>query len=209
MMAVADFNEGDVQGVLHTPEGEPKGGIVLSHGAGSDCRSEILVAACEAFAAAGYVALRCDLAFRQLSRVGPPRRGAGAADRASLAAAMTAIRARAPAPYWLGGHSYGGRQATMLSAEQNNVADALLLLSYPLHPPKQAMKLRTEHFPKLRVPCVFVHGEDDAFATTDELRAALALIPDTTKLISIKGARHDLRRGRINFPLVVETLAGL
>ena len=73
------------------------------------------------------------------------------------------LRGRVGGPVVLGGHSYGGRQATMLAAEEPGVAEALLLLSYPLHPPNKPAQLRTAHFPQLRTPALFVSGTKDPF----------------------------------------------
>ena len=53
---------------------------------------------------------------------------------------------------FLGGHSYGGRQASMLCAEEPDLVAALLLLSYPLHPPRKPEQQRTQHLPDLRTP---------------------------------------------------------
>ena len=74
--------------------------------------------------------------------------------------------------------------------------DALLLLSYPLHPPRKPEQLRTAHFPKLRTPALFVHGSRDPFGSLDELKSAMALIPAPVKLLEIDGAGHDLGRDR-------------
>jgi hypothetical protein len=106
-------------------------------------------------------------------------------------------------PLFLGGQSYGGRQATLLAAEEPELVSALLLFSYPLHPPGKPDRLRTEHLPRLRIPALFVQGTTDPFGTIDELRAALALIPVPTRLLPIEGAGHDLRRGRFEFDTVV------
>ncbi len=92
----------------------------------------------------------------------------------------------------LGGHSYGGRQATMLAAEEPEVADALLLLSYPLHPPEKPEQLRTAHFPQLQTPALFVHGTKDPFGTIEEMQAALKLIPAATQLMVAEKAGHAL-----------------
>jgi predicted alpha/beta-hydrolase family hydrolase len=95
----------------------------------------------------------------------------------------------------MGGHSYGGRQATMLAAEDPAVADALLLLSYPLHVPDKPEQMRTEHFPRLRTPALFVHGTKDPFGTPAEMRKALATIPARYEVQFVEGAGHDLRKG--------------
>jgi len=73
---------------------------------------------------------------------------------------------------FLGGHSYGGRQTSMLIAEEPGLADGLLLLSYPLHPPRKPGELRTKHFPELRKAAFFVHGTRDPFGTIKEMKAA-------------------------------------
>ena len=76
-----------------------------------------------------------------------------------------------------GGHSYGGRQTAMLAAERPDSADGLLLLSYPLHPPKRPQQMRTAYFPELRTPALFVHGARDPFGSLEELREAIAARP--------------------------------
>jgi predicted alpha/beta-hydrolase family hydrolase len=118
------------------------------------------------------------------------------------------LRELAPGTIFLGGHSYGGRQASMLAAEQSELAERLLLLSYPLHPPNKPAQLRTAHFPDLRTPAVFVHGTGDPFGSIDELEAALTAIPARTDLLSIEGAGHDLKRGRFDLGRVVAAVAG-
>jgi len=162
----------------------------------------MLIAAAEAFSAAGITVLRCDLPFRQRRPTGPPSPSGAAADRAGLRDAVAEMRRIVPGNVFLGGQSYGGRQATMLAAEDTEVAQALLLFSYPLHPPGQPARLRTEHFPRLRVPALFVQGTKDPFGTVDELGAAIQLIPAPTQFIPIDGAGHDLRRGRFDLAAV-------
>ena len=182
--------------------------MVLTHGAGGNCNAPLLVAAANAFAEAGLFVLRCDLPFRQRRPTGPPSPSTAGADRAGLKSAATALREIAPGAILLGGQSYGGRQATMLAAEEPNLATGLLLFSYPLHPPGRPERLRTEHFPRIRVPAVFVQGTVDPFGAIAEMRPALALIPAATRLIAIDGAGHDLRRGRFEIaPVVAAVLA--
>ncbi len=93
---------------------------------------------------------------------------------------------------FLGGHSYGGRQASMLCAEEPDLVAALLLLSYPLHPPRKPEQQRTQHLPDLRTPTLFVQGTRDPFASIEELQRAIKMIPARTKLLPVEGAGHDL-----------------
>ncbi len=115
-----------------------------------------------------------------------------AKDREGSKQAAEALRKLASGPLLLGGHSYGGRQSTMLASAEPGVADGLLLLSYPLHPPKRPDQLRTAHFPALRTPALFVHGSRDGMGSIEEMRAALPLIPAATRLEIVDGAGHDL-----------------
>jgi uncharacterized protein len=192
------FLAGAVRGFLHQPIHPLGDGLVLTHGAGGDCQSPLLVAVADAFAAAGIWALRYDLPFRQQRPFGPPCPAASAADREGLRQAVHQLRAIAPGRIVLGGHSYGGRQASMAAAEDPKLADALILLSYPLHPPKKPGELRTGHFHHLQTPAMFVHGTADPFGTVEELRAALALVPAATELVPVDRAGHDLLKGRFD-----------
>lgn len=206
MTNITPFSAADVRGFLHQPVKASGSGLVLTHGAGADCEGPILVAAAHAFVEAGLVVLRCDLPFRQQRPSGPPPRGSAAADRAGLRSAVQAMRGLVSGPVFLGGHSYGGRQASMLAAEEPDIAKALLLLSYPLHPPNKPQQLRTDHFPDLRTPAVFVHGTADPFGTIAELETAIAAIPAAHRLFPVDGAGHDLRRGRVEFAPAIAAL---
>lgn len=192
--------EGGVRGVLHRPAAPAGDGLVLAHGAGSTCEAPLLVALAEAFARRGVTVLRCDLPFRQARPTGPPPPGAAVRDREGLTEAVGVLRRGAGGRTFLGGHSYGGRQASLLAAEEPAVADALLLLSYPLHPPRRPAELRTAHFPRLRTPAFFVHGSHDPFGSLEALRAALGLIPAPARLLPVNGAGHDLRACRHGSP---------
>jgi predicted alpha/beta-hydrolase family hydrolase len=176
--------------------GNYTGGLVLTHGAGTNCQAPLLIEVDAAFTAAGFLVVRYDLPFRQKRPSGPPSPAGAAADRAGLREQVMRIRDLIGAPVFLSGHSYGGRQATMLAAEEPGLVEKLLLFSYPLHPPGKPTQLRTAHFPALRTPAVFVHGTRDDFGTPEEMRSALAMIPAATELILADGTGHDLKKGR-------------
>ena len=173
-------------------------GLVLTHGAGASAKAPLLIAVAEVFAGRGVWVLRCDLPFRQLRAFGPPGRYDAERDRQGLRKALTELRMLASGRIFLGGHSYGGRQATILASEEPGVADALLLFSYPLHPPKKPQELRTSHFGNLRTPALFVHGTEDPFGSVEEMEQALALIPAKTELVIVDKAGHELRQGKFD-----------
>jgi len=181
-----------VRGFVHPAEGEGVGFIVLTHGAGGNSKAPLLVALAEQFAQAGYNTLRCDLPFRQRRPSGPPSPSDAPRDQEGLRRAVILLKEKFGGRSFLGGVSYGGRQASMLVAEEPALVEGLLLLSYPLHPPGRPTQLRTAHFAKLQTPALFVSGTHDAFGTIDELQAAIALIPARTRLLPIEGSGHGL-----------------
>ncbi len=180
---------------LHEPECDPVAAVVLAHGAGGDRHAGILVAYAEEFCSRGLLVARIDLPYRQRRPKGPPGRAGAAADRDGIAAACAAVLALTSAPLIVGGHSYGGRQASMLVAERPDLAAGLFLSSYPLHPPGKPEQPRTEHLPAITVPTVVVHGRTDPFAAPDELAAAVALIDAPTQIVTV-AAPHALNPAR-------------
>jgi predicted alpha/beta-hydrolase family hydrolase len=201
----ASQNEVPVRGFLHHPTNSAGDCLVLTHGAGTNCDSPLLVALAGAFCASGLTVLRCDLPFRQLRPQGPPSRRSAERDQQGLRAAIGSMRRQTTGRVFLGGHSYGGRQASMLAASEPGLVDQLLLLSYPLHPPQRPSELRTGHFPRLQTPAMFVHGARDGFGSIDEMVGALNLIPARTELLPVAATGHELvtKRNRDEVPKTV------
>jgi predicted alpha/beta-hydrolase family hydrolase len=206
----ASTPDAPVRGFLHRAAASNADCLILTHGAGANCQAPLLMALAEAFCAAGVTVLRCDLPFRQSRRTGPPPRGSAERDQAGLRAAVVAMRRETAGRIFLGGHSYGGRQASMLVADDPALpaqVGALLLLSYPLHPPKRPDQLRTSHFAEIKTPALFVHGARDGFATHAEMESALRLISAHTQLLEIPSAGHELMsaRNRTELPQLIKT----
>ena len=185
--------EPEVRGYLHRPGSTNGDALVLAHSAGSNAQSPLLVAVAGAFAEAGFTVLRMDLPFRQARPHGPPFPAFAEKDRRGIRRAVEFLQHSPAGRVFVGGHSYGGRQATMLAAEQPELASGLLLLSYPLHPPRKPEQKRDAHFPNLRTPALFVHGSRDPFGSPEEMEQALKLIPARTELVIREGAGHDLK----------------
>jgi uncharacterized protein len=169
--------------------GDP-GALLLTPGAGSD-RNHASLRAIEAAVAPLPVA-RVDFPYRREGRRAPDRADKLIACVVEEAASLAASAGVAPERIVLGGRSMGGRMCSMAVAAGLPAA-GLVLVSYPLHPPGKPDRLRTEHLPELRVPCLFVSGDRDAFGTPDELLAATATIPGPVTHVWIPGGRHDLK----------------
>jgi len=165
---------------------------VLTHGAGGNCTAPLLVALAEKLAASGLTVLRCDLPYRQRRPRGSPSPSDAKGDQAGLRRAVELMKNQFAGRGFLGGSSYGGRQASMLVAGEPALVEGLLLLSYPLHPPGRPAQPKTAHFPNLRTKTLFVSGTKDAFGSIEELEGAIKLIPAPTKLVAIEGAPHGL-----------------
>jgi hypothetical protein len=193
------MNLDEIAGIAHEPKGTPKGVAVLTHGAGGSRESILLQEICDEWARRGWLAVRYNLPYRRRRPTGPPS-GSAATDRAGIVEAITLCRSVAGGPLIAGGHSYGGRQTSMVVASEQVPVDALTLFSYPVHPPGKPERARTEHLPDIKVPTVFAHGTSDPFGTPEELREAAALITGTTAVVEIAGARHDLRSKTLNVP---------
>ncbi len=188
----ARSNDPPVRGWLHSPNPANGDALILTHGAGGNAQAPLLIAIAEALSAAGMTVLRCNLPFRQTRPFGPPGPSDAARDRAGLKHAVIAVKEIASGRIFLGGHSYGGRQSSMLCAEEPDIVAGLLLLSYPLHPPRKPEQQRTQHLPDLRTPTLFVHGTRDPFSSIPELEKAIKMIPGKTRLVPLEGTGHDL-----------------
>lgn len=171
----------------------PTAALLLTPGAGADRNQASLVAIEEVLAPDGIVVERMDFPYRLAGRRAPDRSPVLLAAVREGAARLAASRGLAPGRVALGGRSMGGRMCSMAAAE-GLACLALVLVSYPLHPPGRPEKLRTEHFPAITVPCLFVSGTRDAFATPTELEEATAAIAGPVTHIWLDGGDHGLRR---------------
>jgi len=203
------FQAEGIQGWIERPGAGAGDAVVLTHGAGSNAAAPLLVSLSRSFAGVGYLVLRYDLPFRQERATGPPFPAGAARDREGIVRAVAAVRAMAPGRVFAGGHSYGGRQTAMIAAERPELADGLLLLSYPLHPPRKPQEKRTAFFPELRTPLLFVHGTRDPFGTIEELREAMSSIAAPADLLVVESAGHDLRAAAGRFDEIRQRLTAL
>jgi hypothetical protein len=89
----------------------------------------------------------------------------------------------------IGGHSYGGRMASMLAADEP--VSALVLLSYPLHRPGHPDELRTAHWSRIECPVLLLSGDRDPFAKVDLLRREVRSLRNA-ELVIYPGLGHGV-----------------
>ena len=166
---------------------------MLTPGAGAGSDHAALVSIDRALAADGITVDRVDFPYRLAGRRAPDRPPVLIATVVDAARALAERLGVGPDRIALGGRSMGGRMCSMAVAE-GLAAAALILVSYPLHPPGRPERLRTDHFPGIAVPCLFVSGTKDAFGTPEELEAATTAIPGPVTHVWLQGGDHGLRR---------------
>jgi predicted alpha/beta-hydrolase family hydrolase len=145
---------------------------------------------------------RIDFPYRLAGRRAPDRPPVLIKAVTDAATAFAASLDLPPDRLALGGRSMGGRIASIAVAE-GLAAAALVLVSYPLHPPGRHEEQRTSHFPAIGVPCLFVSGSRDAFGTVEELRAATKLISAPVTLEILQGGNHGLVRQNAEVAAIV------
>lgn len=110
--------------------------------------------------------------------------------------AVPALHAVVPREPWVvvGGQSFGGRVASLAAAEPGAPYAALVLFSYPLHPPGSPDKAeaRMSHWPQIRCPVLLLSGESDPFAKIDLLRAAVPRMGGSAELVTYPKLGHGL-----------------
>ena len=172
--------------------GPARAGLLLAPGASAGRDQPALVAMDDALAPEGVAVERMDFPYRRAGRRAPDRPAVLVAAVREEAARLAEKSELPPERILLGGRSMGGRMCSMAAAE-GLACLGLVLVSYPLHPPGKPERQRTEHFPALDVPCLFVSGSRDAFATPAELEAATAAIPGPVTLVVLEAGDHGLR----------------
>lgn len=166
--------------------------LLLAPGAGASRDHPCLVAIEQAVGPTGVVVARMDFPYRKAGRRAPDREPVLVAAVRAEAEALVASAGVEPSMLVAGGRSLGGRMCS-LAVAQGMPSVGLCLVSYPLHPPGRPDKLRTAHFGQLDVPCLFVSGTADAFASPGELEAATSAIPGLVTHVWIDRGDHGLR----------------
>jgi uncharacterized protein len=156
--------------------------LVLAHGAGAGQTHRFMIAFAEALAARGIDVVTFDFLYLAAGRRLPDKNDKlEACWRAAIAEARECCGGRVP---FIGGKSMGGRIASQIAAADGSLARGLVLLGYPLHPPRQPEKLRIVHLHNLSLPTLVLQGRRDEFGTPEELRP---YFPPSTEIVPMPG----------------------
>lgn len=180
--------------------------LVLAHGAGAGMSHASMQSIADAFERQGIATLRFNFPFIEAGR---NRTDSQAVATATIAAAFEAAKKRTSLPFWLGGHSFGGRMASHAVLDQNIDPKGLIFCSFPLHMPDKPIRSRADHLPSIRLPMLFLSGTRDAMAQRDLLEAVIGELP-TARLHWLETADHGyriLKRTRTNPEDVFDEMA--
>ncbi|HMF83182.1 MAG TPA: alpha/beta family hydrolase [Acidimicrobiia bacterium] len=169
--------------------------VLLAHGAGSDMHAATLEHVADALAAVKVPSLRFNYPYRDAGRKSPDRAAVLDAATREAAAELARVTKLSPERLVLGGRSMGGRHCSLVVGDDQDPVPALglLLLGYPLHAAGKPDQPRIEHFPRLRVPCLFVSGTRDSLASHDALTTAVKAIKGPVTMHWLESADHGYR----------------
>lgn len=172
----------------------PRATVILAPGAGAGAAHPFMAAMAAAIATIGMSVVRFDFPYRVLGRRMP-----GPARHSLLAWAAVFEHVRLEGgcvPTLAMGKSYGGRMASMATAEDMIDPDALVYLGYPLHPPGRPENERAAHLPLITVPQLFVSGSRDPFILPAERWDAIVRTCPAASIAWIEGAGHSFELPR-------------
>jgi predicted alpha/beta-hydrolase family hydrolase len=179
--------------------------LIQAHGASTHMDHRTTLNLAQEFRARGLGVVRFNFIYTEKKK-GPPDR------MPRLMECFSAVVERAreeirPRHLFIGGHSMGGRAASMMGAEGFD-CDGLLLLAYPLHPSGQPEKLRDAHLPQIKTPVLCMNGTRDELCRKELMERVLETLPDTFTMHWLEAADHGFhvqkRSGRTDEEIMNE-----
>lgn len=163
--------------------------VILAHGAGNDMTSPFLSFVHESLAAQGWLTIKFNFPYKEQGKAAPD--APATLERVFKAVLMVVQQSRlTPRHVFIGGKSMGGRIASHLAAQGEDVA-GLVLLGYPLHPPSRPTQRRVAHLKEIACPILFISGTRDTFCQTTLLKQTLKRLGSLATLHLIEGADHS------------------
>ncbi len=183
--------------------------VFLAHGAGSDMENGSMRSLAAALVVAGFGVLRFNFLYSELKRGRPDTEEA--LTRTWIDVWDRGLPRDVAVPRLAGGRSMGGRMASLAAANRPEAfrPAGLVFFAYPLHPPGQPHRLRTQHLDRIQPPMLFLSGTRDNFLSVELMENAVAPLPLAT-LHWLEGADHGFhvlkRLGRSDEDIVAEAI---
>jgi uncharacterized protein len=167
--------------------------LILGHGAGAGQMSSFMVSFATELAARGIDAVTFNFSYTEHGRHYPD---SGDKLEACYLAVIDTVRKHKKLgrnKLAIGGKSMGGRIASQVAASGVGDLAGLVFLGYPLHPPGNLEKMRSEHLPDIKAPMLFVQGSRDSFGTPDELKPIIKKLKTPVDLYVVEGGDHSFK----------------
>ena len=193
-------------GALLVRAREPVATLVFGHGAGADMHHATMEAIAQAFAAVGISTLRFNFPFKEL---GKSRVDSKDTSMATVAAALALAKDTCDGPYYLGGHSFGGRMATHAMVDRGLDVSGMIFGSFPLHPAGKPSTHRADHMDAIDAPMLFLSGTRDGLAEPELLTQVVHRIGATLRWLDTADHGYKvLKRKRTRTDDVFAEMAG-
>jgi len=200
-VTVADATTSAVLDTGGAPGGDA---VILAHGASSNMEHRTVASLAGEFVRRGFDVVRFNFLYTEQKR-SPPDRMPRLTE--CYAAVAEEVRRRLqPRRLFPGGHSMGGRAASVLAAD-GFACDGLVLLAYPLHPAGQPEKLRDAHLASIRRPVLCLNGTRDPLCEKELMERVVERLPTTWTMHWLKGADHSFQVLKRSGRTVADVLA--
>jgi predicted alpha/beta-hydrolase family hydrolase len=183
-----------VSGVLCASERHQPGkgtAVVLAHGARNDMEHPLIVTLSEGLAQAGCLTLRFNFLYREEGRSAPDSQDTLVLTWQSVFRFLAGNETYKTERMVAAGKSMGGRVASQMVAEGLLPATHLVLLGYPLHPPRKQEKLRDAHLYRIKMPMLFFAGTRDPLCNLKALEWVVDRLNAPAELEVIEGGDHS------------------
>ena len=183
-----------VSGVLEVPQGFEAGrtaAVIVSHGAGNDMHTPLLVHFSTGLCRAGFLSLRFNFPYKEKGQRAPdPPEKLNRTWQAAFEFVMNHPQFGTPRIVAVG-KSMGGRIVSQMTADGLILPKALIFLGYPLHPPGRKEQLRDAHLYRINIPMLFFAGTRDTLCDLDLLKPVVSRLKGPTVLEEIEGGDHS------------------
>jgi uncharacterized protein len=167
--------------------------IILAHGAGANQLSGFMKLFAAGLAERGLDALTFNFVYMEQGRNAPDQKAKLESCYRAVIDTASRHRKLKNNRLLIGGKSMGGRIASLVAAAGDGRIAGLVFLGYPLHPPGQPQKLRTDHWPSIKAPMLFVQGTRDSLGTPDEIKPILKKLKLPATMYVIETGDHSFK----------------